>query len=79
MAMATMNFSVPDDVKEAFNTTFEGQNKSAVIAQLMRDAVVREQRRQRHRGAVERILAARPDAPRVTLEEFEAAREEGRP
>lgn len=76
--MATMNFSVPDDVKEAFNTTFEGRNKSAVIAQLMRDAVVREQRRKRHRGAVERILAARSEAPRVTLEQFEAAHDEGR-
>ena len=77
--MASMNFSVPNDVKEAFNATFEGQNKSAVIAELMCEAVRREQRRQRHRSAVERILANRQDAPRVTLEEFEAAREEGRP
>ena len=30
--MATMNFSIPDDVKEAFNKAFDGQNKSAVVA-----------------------------------------------
>ena len=30
--MSTMNFSVPDDVKNAFNEAYKGQNKSAVIA-----------------------------------------------
>jgi hypothetical protein len=25
--MGTMNFSIPDDVKEAFNKAFEGENK----------------------------------------------------
>ncbi len=39
--MPTVNFSVPEDVKDAFNTAFEGQNKSAVIADLMREAVER--------------------------------------
>ena len=77
--MSTVNFSVPEDVKEAFNATFEGQNKSAVIAELMRDAVQRERRRQQHRSAVDRILANRINAPRITEAEFRAAREEGRP
>ncbi len=35
-AVATVNFSVPDDVKEAFNTTFSGQNKSAIITEYQR-------------------------------------------
>ena len=39
--MATVNFSVPEDVKQAFNAAFEGQNKSAVLTQLMREAVAR--------------------------------------
>lgn len=43
--MATVNFSVPEDVKQAFNAAFDGQNKSAVIADLMRQAVERLQRR----------------------------------
>ena len=34
--MATVNFSVPADVKEAFDKVFARQNKSAVLAELMR-------------------------------------------
>ena len=30
--MATVNFSVPDEVERAFNETFRGENKSAAIA-----------------------------------------------
>src|ERR1035437_2309781 len=78
LSMPTVNFSVPEDIKNAFNITFEGQNKSAVIADLMRDAVEREQRRQQHCSAVDRILARRVNAPRITEAEFRAAREEGR-
>ena len=37
--MSTIDFSVPEDVKEAFNATFAGQNKSAILAQLLREAV----------------------------------------
>ena len=33
--MATMNFSIPDDIREAFNREFSAQNKSALIARLM--------------------------------------------
>jgi hypothetical protein len=79
LSMPTVNFSVPEDIKNAFNITFKGQNKSAVIADLMRDAVEREQRRQKHCSAVDRILARRINAPRITEAAFRAAREEGRP
>src|SRR3989338_7181273 len=37
--MSTVNFSVPEDVKQSFNKTFRGQNKSAIIAGLMREVV----------------------------------------
>jgi hypothetical protein len=76
--MPTVNFSVPDDVKEAFNAAFEGQNKSAIIADLMREAVERAHKRALHKQAVERILARRATAPVVTQEEIDAARREGR-
>lgn len=76
--MPTVNFSVPEDVKEAFNATFEGQNKSAVIADLMREAVQRVQARQQHVSAIDRILAKHAHAPRVTETAFRAARDEGR-
>lgn len=77
--MPTVNFSVPEDIKNAFNITFEGQNKSAVIADLMREAVERAQSKQRSQDAYRRILVRRQNAPRITEEQFRAAREEGRP
>lgn len=77
--MSTVNFSVPEDVKDAFNTTFAGQNKSAVIADLMREAVQRVHARQQHVSAIDRILARRALAPGVTEAQFQATREMGRP
>ena len=77
--MPTMNFSVPEDIKNAFITTFEGQNKSAVIAELMREAVLRAQGQQLSKVAWQRILARRQQAPVMTEEQVRCAREEGRP
>ena len=54
--MAFVNYSVPDDVKETFNIAFAGKNKSAVVADLMREAVERELRRHLHIAAAEAIL-----------------------
>jgi hypothetical protein len=34
-AMATVNFSVPEDGKREFDKAFAGKNKSRVIADLM--------------------------------------------
>ncbi|UZR30465.1 hypothetical protein [Methylococcus mesophilus] len=76
--MATVNFSVPEDVKNAFNEAFKNQNKSAIIAELMREAVERAARKQRSADAIDRILERRRHAPAVTDEELRAAREEGR-
>ena len=61
--MSTVNFSVPDDVKQAFNAAFEGENKSAVLTQLMRDAVQRVEDQRRSRAAIGRILGRRSAAP----------------
>lgn len=77
--MSTVNFSVPEDVKRAFNEAFQGQNKSAIVADLMREAVERAGRKQRHHQAITRILERRKTAPEVTEEAIRAAREEGRP
>ncbi|MCP1675661.1 hypothetical protein J2T57_002811 [Natronocella acetinitrilica] len=76
--MATVNFSVPDEVKEAFNATFADANKSAIIAALMREAVEREQQRRESRAASARIRARRRHAPVRSVEELGAAREQGR-
>ena len=77
--MATVNFSVPDDVKDAFNETFRGRNKSAVIADLMREAVERARRRERSREVVDRILERRRGRPVLPDEEIRRARRDGRP
>ncbi len=77
--MSTVNFSVPEDVKDAFNATFDGQNKSAIIADLMREAVERAQRRERSMAAYKRIIRRRQQAPGVAPDQLRAAREAGRP
>jgi hypothetical protein len=37
--MATVNFSVPENVKRKFDKAFAGKNKSRVIADLMAQAI----------------------------------------
>ena len=77
--MATVNFSVPDEVKAAFNATFRRENKSAIIAALMREAVDRAQRKDRARQAAARILERRESAPMLSTAECRAVRESDRP
>jgi hypothetical protein len=77
--VATVNFSVPDEVKDEFNETFAGQNKSAVIARLMRDAVEAERRQQLSHAAIRRILDRRGAAPRAADAELRKARRVRRP
>lgn len=77
--MATVNFSVPDEVKQAFNATFAGANKSAIIAELMREAVEREQRKRESRAASARIRTRLPDAPVRGAQTLARSRKAGRP
>ena len=77
--MSTVNFSVPDNVKTLFNTTFAHKNKSAIIAELMLEAVEREKQAARRSEAIDRLLALRDRTPPVSEEEIRQAREEGRP
>ena len=77
--MATVNFSVPDDVKLAFNAVFAGQNKSAVITELMREAIARAERRRQSHDAIERILERRRRAPTLSDRQIDSSRRSGRP
>ncbi|NJL28183.1 MAG: hypothetical protein HC897_09965 [Thermoanaerobaculia bacterium] len=72
--MATGNFSVPDQVKDELNQTSTGENKSAVIARLMPEAV--EQRRcvARRAAAADALLALRRELPAVSDAEIARAR-----
>lgn len=76
--MATVNFSVPDEIKEAFNKTFKGENKSAILSRMMRDAVEERKRQKRRMAAVNAILRLRADSIAVTDDEIRKAREHGR-
>jgi hypothetical protein len=84
--MATMNFSIPDDVKEAFNEAFKDENKSAVVAGLMKRAIqdrkalgTEEERKARFDAAIKRLDEMRRSGETYTDEEIKRAREEGRP
>ena len=77
--MAIVNFSVPEEVKEAFNRTFAGRNKSAIIADLMREAVARAARRQQSQDAIARIVKRRRRAPVLSDGQIASSRRSGRP
>ncbi|RPH46808.1 MAG: hypothetical protein EHM84_08820 [Lysobacterales bacterium] len=74
--MGTMNFSIPDDVKEAFNKAFEGENKSAIVTRLMIQAIEDAERKRRSRNLVERLRAIREQGEPVKAEEIARARQE---
>jgi hypothetical protein len=57
--MATMNFSIPDDVKERFNQAFVDANKSAIVTQLLEEAIERAEQKRRSDLAVKTILSIR--------------------
>jgi hypothetical protein len=76
--MATVNYSIPDDVKELFNTAFAGANRSAVISGLMQQAAEHELRLKHRREAVEALLADHSTAQKVPGEFIHDAREEVR-
>ena len=76
--MPTVNFSVPQEVRDAFDAEFAGQNKSAIIAALMREAVDRAERRRRSHAAIERLLQRHGSAPVREAGELQRARRKGR-
>jgi metal-responsive CopG/Arc/MetJ family transcriptional regulator len=79
LSMATVNFSVPDDVKTEFDRVFGGQNKSAVIADLMRKAVVEVKRRKGREDIFRTLTQRRKKRPSISDEEIRASRITGRP
>lgn len=74
--MAIVNYSIPDEVKELFNTAFAGANRSAVISELMRQAAEHELSLKHRREAVDALLAECGKAQQVSGKSVIAAREE---
>ncbi|MDP9132783.1 MAG: hypothetical protein M3M98_06590 [Nitrospirota bacterium] len=77
--MATVNFSVPEDVKKKFDRAFAGKNKSRVIADLMAQAVEEQLMQKRRSEAIDALLGRRRTKRPVTASEVRRARETGRP
>jgi hypothetical protein len=73
-----VNYSVSPKTKRAFDRTFRGRNKSAVIARLMEEAVEAEKRAERRRQAVERLLRLREKVRPVPAAAVRRARRAGR-
>ena len=74
--MATVNFSVPDEVKQAFNDEFSQENKSAILNRLMKRAIEENRVKKRRHHAIDAILALRENQSVVSLDEINHAREE---
>ena len=77
--MATVNFSVPDDVKAEFDRAFGGTNKSAVIADLMRKAVIEKKRRRQREHIFRTLTRRRINRPALSDKAIRATREMSRP
>jgi len=77
--MATVNFSVPDEVKAEFDKAFGDQNKSSIIAELMRRAVRERQLQIRRKRLFRQLNSARVSRPSFTSEEVRRTRATERP
>lgn len=77
--MATVNFSVPERTKRAFNEAFKGENKSAVVARLMDQAIEERRRAERRAAAVNQLLELRRTQRPASDAEIARARHHGRP
>ena len=77
--MATVNFSVRDEVKAEFDKAFGDQNKSSIIAELMRRAVRERQLQIRRERLYRQLSSARVRRPSLTSEEIRRTRAAERP
>jgi Arc/MetJ family transcription regulator len=77
--MATVNFSVPDEVKAEFDKAFGDQNKSSIVADLMRRAVRERQLQIRRARVFRQLSSARANRPSFSSEEIRKARAADRP
>ena len=74
--MATVNFSIPDAVKQAFNEEFAKENKSAILTRLMQQAIEENRLKKRRHNAINAILALREKQLMVSLDDISHAREQ---
>ena len=76
--MSTMNFSVPDRVKEEFNKYYADENKSAVLTKMLEEAIEDKKKQEQRSKAIEAILEFRKSSPYLSDEEIRNLRQEMR-
>ncbi len=76
--MATVSFSVPDDVKTAFDKAFKYTNKSVVIADLMRRAITGLEMKKQRMELFTRLTEQRSKRPSATGNEVKAIKRDSR-
>ncbi len=76
--MATVNFSVPDDVRKAFNKMFAGENKSGILTQLMKRAIEERAVQTRREAAFRQLVEGRGRRPRLSDKDLGKLRKAGR-
>lgn len=74
--MATVNFSIPDELKAEFNQLFSGENKSAVLTELIKQAIEQRKARQRRLQAIQAILDLRNSQKPISHDEIQSVRKE---
>ena len=73
--MATVNFSVPDQIKQEFNQLFATENKSAILTQLMQQAIETRKQQQRRAAAIDKILQLRSTQNPVSMANIEQTKQ----
>ena len=53
--MTIMTISIPDDVKEALDKAFAGEDKDTIIAQIIRDGLAARATKIEHKAAPEPV------------------------
>jgi hypothetical protein len=76
--MASVKFSVPEDVKRAFNKAFASEDRSGVLTRLMRQAIEERERQRRRAVAIDALLRLRKRLHPANECEVRKARRSGR-
>ena len=74
--MATMNFSLPDELKARFDARFAGRNKSAVLAACLEAALAEDELKAQRREAFASLQQLRESLPKVRVGDFAQLRDE---
>ena len=78
MTTATVNYSVPENIKDEFNKTFAHENKSHIIAGLMSQAIEERKLQAQRKKAIHKLLAIRKELPKQSSKKLLEIRLKGR-